>query len=153
MGLLKIFFRAMVLRPITILRCRKDGQIPQSDKARHRHNLSRLWRQVAGPDAYYPANAFIIVTHRRCIWRFHIKSGKCSPKGSCHPCSSPNDFCVGWRRGKTGQNALVCMVIASALYSGAFRQQVHPVSAPTEGDFPQCGEIFQREKLTVARCA
>jgi len=41
----------------------------------------------------------------------------------------------------------VCMVIASALYSGAFRQQVHPVSAPTEGDFPQCGEIFQREKI------
>ena len=39
------------------------------------------------------------------------------------------------------------MVIASALYSGAFRQQVHPVSAPTESDFPQCGEIFQREKI------
>ena len=34
-----------------------------------------------------------------------------------------------------------------ALYSGTFRQQVHPVGAPTEGDFPQCGEIFQREEI------
>ena len=42
---------------------------------------------------------------------------------------------------------LICMIITVAFYSGTFCQQIDPVCTAAKGNFPQCGKVFQGEKM------
>ena len=93
-----------------------------------------------------PQPLLILFIHSGSCRRLHKKGSKTPTKRPCHPCSSTDNLRVGRGRRKTHQNMLISMVIAPALDSGIFRQQIDPVRTAPQSNFTQSSQIFYGKK-------